>query len=263
MAYPKITVNTGLVRAVLASDTIPIPSPDLQTLTGSGTSVTSGSNTGVVTDDLVDTNNVFGIAGVFSIPLPIQPNLDEVYNITNPTTPLNTLITTLQSPNVLGLAADAFQATTLSYLIVRPGHLIDSTETFVTKGVSVGDVVYNNVTNLVTRVLAVNNEVDLTLEDDLFGTNITFNDSYTIFLGGRLAGPEGKSSEGCLLYVGTTATLQTNSPTYTNVEVMTVAGNRVIFTNFPIGNYLPVQVTQLFLTGTTAESRTGSCLAIW
>ena len=28
MAYPKITVNTGKALAVIASDTIPIPSPD-------------------------------------------------------------------------------------------------------------------------------------------------------------------------------------------------------------------------------------------
>tara|TARA_R100000541_G_scaffold28311_2_gene37608 strand:+ start:4693 stop:5493 length:801 start_codon:yes stop_codon:yes gene_type:complete len=266
MAYPKITVNTGIVRTVIASDTIPIPSPSLPTLTGIGTMITTGENTVVLTDDLVDINNTFGITGTFSDPLPIQAGLDEVYNISTPTTPLATLITTLQSPNVLGLAADAFQnGIGERYVIIRPGHLINTATTgsFVTNGVSVGDVVVNNTTNLITRVSAVNNETDLTLEDDLFGNSVTFNDTYTIFLGGQLAGPEGKSSEGCLLYVST-PTIENSTPGnyVASIKVKTVAGDDVTFLNFPVGHYLPVQITQLFSTDTTVGSRT-ACRAIW
>jgi hypothetical protein len=47
-----------------------------------------------------------------------------------------------------------------------------------------------------------------------------------------------------------------------SIRVKTVAGNNVTFLNFPIGQYLPVQITQLYSTGTTPESR-AACLAIW
>ena len=45
MAYPKITVNTGLVLDVIVkSDTVNIPWPGAQ-ITGTGTAVDSGTNT--------------------------------------------------------------------------------------------------------------------------------------------------------------------------------------------------------------------------
>ena len=41
MAYPKITVNTGLAQKVISSNTLPIPSPDLAQLTGTTTATTA------------------------------------------------------------------------------------------------------------------------------------------------------------------------------------------------------------------------------
>ena len=41
MAYPKITVNTGLAKEIIASDTIPIPAPDLPVLSGTTTAATA------------------------------------------------------------------------------------------------------------------------------------------------------------------------------------------------------------------------------
>ena len=79
-----------------------------------------------------------------------------------------------------------------------------------------------------------------------------------------MPGPEGKSSEGCLLYVSTLDTITTSiATTYVpSIRVKTVAGNNVTFLNFPVGQYLPVQITQLYVTGTTNESE-AACLAIW
>ena len=42
MAYPKITVNTGLSLEVIASDTLPIPYPGLSTLSGTNGTTQNG-----------------------------------------------------------------------------------------------------------------------------------------------------------------------------------------------------------------------------
>jgi len=262
MAYPKITVNTGLVRSVFASNTIPIPSPDLTTLTSTSTGVASGIADSDILNHLINstlTGNDQFTATV--VPLPVLIG-DRAIRKTGGGSPDSSLVTAIAAID-LTLAADTFPDGNESYTIARPNHLIDTTETFVTKGVSVGDVVYNTVTGSVTRVSVVNNEVDLTLEDDLFSSDTTFNDSYTIFLGGQLPGPEGKSSEGCLLYVSSTTPVTNIATTYVaSIRVKTVAGNDVTFLNFPIGQYLPVQITQLYSTGTTIESH-AVCRAIW
>jgi hypothetical protein len=262
MAYPKITVNTGLVRSVFASNTIPIPSPDLTTLTSTSTGVASGIADSDTLNHLINstlTGNDQFTATV--VPLPVLIG-DRAIRKTGGGSPDSSLVTAIAATD-LTLAADTFPDGNESYTIARPNHLIDTTETFVTKGVSVGDVVYNTVTGSVTRVSVVNNEVDLTLEDDLFSSDTTFNDSYTIFLGGQLPGPEGKSSEGCLLYVTSSTPVTSIATTYVaTIKVKTVAGNDVTFLNFPIGQYLPVQITQLYSTGTTIESR-AVCRAIW
>ena len=56
MAYPKITVNTGLALSLIASDTLPIPSPDLPQITG-----TADTD---VTDKLKDTTANFSTVNV-------------------------------------------------------------------------------------------------------------------------------------------------------------------------------------------------------
>jgi hypothetical protein len=66
------------------------------------------------------------------------------------------------------------------------------------------------------------------------------------------------------LYVGTdTANDAMGDATqYVDVRVLTCADNEVIFKNFKFGEYLPVQIKQLFETGTSVSARE-SCLAIW
>jgi hypothetical protein len=243
MAYPKITVNTGLVLDLsVKSDSVDIPWPGAQ-ITGTGTFLDSGANTAVTQDKLEDGGATFTSA---TAPFPVVVG-DKVFNTT---TPGNALVTGVAA-TILDLGTDIFQATPENYLITRPNHLIDTTATFITSGVKSGDIIWNTLTFTAAYVLSVNNEVDLTLSADLFGTNVTANDNYTIF-----TGQEGglKSSEGCLLYVGDSA--QASEDT----SVMPVGNSTgVLFKKFPAGNYLPVQIKRLFATGSNADGY----LAIW
>ena len=191
MAYPKITVNTGLAREIIASDTIPIPAPDL--------SVLSGTTTASTTDKLVDVGADFS-------------------------------------------------------------------------NVNVGDIIYNTTDNTSATVTAIDTSTILSVSADIF----TSPEDYEIFLGGPNGSSRINSAEGCLLYVGSNASIvqdiqPTNpvapgvgsaDPRYVNIRVKTTAGNLITFENFKVGNYLPIQVVQLMSTSTTAAAR-NTCVAIW
>ena len=59
----------------------------------------------------------------------------------------------------------------------------------------------------------------------------------------------GGTNNGCVLYIGTPG----------NVRVKTIGWDDVIFTGVYAGQFFPVQVIQVFATGTTA----GEIVAIW
>tara|TARA_R110000803_G_scaffold169965_7_gene233025 strand:- start:8084 stop:8341 length:258 start_codon:yes stop_codon:yes gene_type:complete len=59
----------------------------------------------------------------------------------------------------------------------------------------------------------------------------------------------GGTNGGCALYIGTPG----------NIRVLTVGGNDVIFTGVYAGQFFPVNVLQVFATGTTA----GEIIALW
>ena len=59
----------------------------------------------------------------------------------------------------------------------------------------------------------------------------------------------GETNNGSVLYIGTPG----------NVRVLTVGGDDVIFTGVYAGQFFPVQVLQVFDTGTTA----GEIVALW
>jgi hypothetical protein len=177
MAYPKITVNTGLAQEVISSDTLPIPSPSLPVLSGTTTATTA--------DKLVDVGADFS-------------------------------------------------------------------------NVSIGDIVYNTTDNTSASVVAIDSSTILEVSADIF----TSPESYKIFLGGPNGSSRIDSSEGCLLYVGSNEGIMDVAKSFVNVKVKTVAGSIVIFSNFPVGEYLPVQVLQLYTTGTDAAAE-NSCIAIW
>ena len=177
MAYPKITVNTGLARKIIASDTIPIPTPDL--------SILSGTTTAATANKLVDVGADFS-------------------------------------------------------------------------NVNVGDIIYNDTDNTSATVTAIDTSTILSVSADIF----TSPEDYEIYLGGPNGSSRIDSSEGCLLYVGSSLSPMTAAGSYVDVRVKTTAGNTITFENFPVGSYLPIQITQLLLTSTTAEAR-NACVAIW
>ena len=262
MAYPKINVNTGMVRPVYASDTVLIPSPDSALLTGQATAMTSGTATTNTLDHLIDTGADFLLA---TVPLPVVDG-DLAINVTGSLSNLVTNVTT----DDLTLAGDAFPNGNENYVITRPNHLIDTSESFVTKGVKVGDIVRNttntsNTLPYMAYVTAVNNEKDLTLSENLFGTVNDFSSNYVIYSSPNGGSVGLSSAEGCLLYVSSATAVGTAYATgyVAAIKVKTVAGDDVIFQNVPVGTYLPVQITQLFYTTTTEASRGGVCLGIW
>jgi len=72
-------------------------------------------------------------------------------------------------------------------------------------------------------------------------------------------------AHGCLVYPSDTETLQQDLSTSNrdtclyigiggDVRVLTVGGDDVTFSNLPSGSFVPVHVTKVFLTGTTASS---------
>lgn len=173
MAYPKITVNTGKALKLIASDTIPIPSPNAVQL--------SGTTSGATQDKLVAVGSDFS-------------------------------------------------------------------------NVVVGDIVYNTTDNTSTTVTAVDTSTILSVADDIF----TSTEDFIVFQAGPQFETRIESSTGCLLYVGANAL----NLSACDVKVKTVAGSIVTFNAFPIGRYLPVQVVQLYATGTT-DTTDNNCLAIW
>jgi len=177
MAYPKITVNTGLAKKIIASDTIPIPAADLPTLSGTTTAATA--------------NKLVDVGADFS-------------------------------------------------------------------NVSVQDIIYNTKDNMSATVTAIDSSTILSISADIF----TSPEDYSIFLGGPNGSLRINSAEGCLLYVGSSLSPMTLDGSYVDVRVKTISGNNITFENFPVGNYLPIQITQLYVTS-TAPAAQNSCIAIW
>jgi len=261
MAYQKIVVNTNQALQVLASDINHIPNlPNVSVVTGTSQAVIKSTTTGGGGAECIDAN------GNFLGTTPPRPVLttDLVFNLT---TPGNTSITAITSGTIIELAANIFTqaAGGEDYNILRKFVLIDTSKDFSALGVNAGDIVYNTTANTQALVTLVSGSL-LTLDTDIFGSATSFDDQYSIFLsGGKNAQPTVmQSADCCLLYVGadTVPAAMGDATQYVNIRVLTCSNNDVTFTNFKVGEYLPIQIKQLFDTGTSTAALT-SCLAIW
>jgi hypothetical protein len=116
--------------------------------------------------------------------------------------------------------------------------LEDSTATFETRNVQVGDVVYNNVTLQAATVIKVIDETRLLLNANIF---LSTGESYTVFAN--------NNDNACVLFIGVGGKLR----------VITAGGQEVIFDSILGGTFLPVQVVKVFQTGTTATN----LVALW
>ena len=114
--------------------------------------------------------------------------------------------------------------------------LVNSAGAFTTT-VSVGDIVINTTDGTTATVTAIDSDTTLSISADIMASG----EAYVIYAAAE--------ENGCVLYVGVTG----------DVKVKTAAGNDVVFTGVPAGSFMPVQVTQVFATGTTATN----IVALW
>ena len=120
--------------------------------------------------------------------------------------------------------------------------LVDSSKTFAE--VKAGDIVYN-VTDLSSAtVVRVDGPGVVVLNADIFASNAQ---TYTIY-----ASSNDTVNEGCIIYVGGQGQNE-------DVKVTTIGGDVVVFHRAPLGTYLPVIVSKVWKTGTSAIN----LLAIW
>lgn len=101
----------------------------------------------------------------------------------------------------------------------------------------VGDIIINTTDGTTATVTAIDSDTTLSISADIMASG----EAYVIYASAE--------ENGCVLYVGVTG----------DVKVKTAAGNDVVFTGVPAGSFMPVQVTQVFATGTTATN----IVALW
>jgi len=121
--------------------------------------------------------------------------------------------------------------------------LVASAAAFVTDNVQAGDVVYNTTDNTAATVVSVISQTQLVLNADIF---LATAKSFVIY---QQSAQTGGSNRGCVLYIGTAG----------NVRVLTSGNDIVTFSNVQAGTFFPINVIQVFTTGTTASN----IVALW
>lgn len=139
-------------------------------------------------------------------------------------------------PNPTAIASGTSTGTTANKLTV-------SGATFITKGVNVGDVVYNTTDGTAATVTAVDSETVLSLSANIIAV------ASKAFIVYQNSNSLGKQNYGCYLYVGSAG----------DVSVTTIGGDTVIFSAVPAGTILPVQILSVNSTGTVPTS----FIALW
>jgi hypothetical protein len=117
------------------------------------------------------------------------------------------------------------------------GKLIDTTQDFIESGVKIGDIIYSG-GPIVATVTAVDSATQLSVT-----TAVSTARAYTIYNAPNIP------NNGCVLYVGGAGDL----------NVVTSAGDEVVFTGVLAGSFIPVQITRVKATSTTATG----IIALW
>jgi len=125
---------------------------------------------------------------------------------------------------------------------VGVNELIKFGGTFITDGVTTGDIVYNTTAQLAATVVTVDSETTLTLNADIF---LATAEDFIIYTGNSNTG----SLTPCVFFVGTTG----------NVKVVTEGGDTVLLKNLANGQFIPVSVSRILKTETTASN----IVALW
>jgi hypothetical protein len=114
--------------------------------------------------------------------------------------------------------------------------LVNTSGDFINANVAVGDVVYNITDGTAATVVSVSSATVVVLNANIFAAS---EKNYIIY---QESPQTGLGNPGCYLYVGAAG----------NVAVTTLGGDEIIFNAVPVGTVLPVQVSKLKSTGTTA-----------
>jgi len=131
---------------------------------------------------------------------------------------------TIRVPNPAAIANTGTSAAPTGAQLVGTG-------TEFTKTVAVGDIVYDTTNSVVATVDAIVSDTVLTTS-----AAIATGASYVIY------SQANNPSNGCVLYVGVAG----------DVKVKMAGGNDVVFKGATAGSFLPINVLQVFATGTTA-----------
>jgi hypothetical protein len=115
--------------------------------------------------------------------------------------------------------------------------IVDSAVDFIALNIQIGDLVWEIDGASYTVVTEIVDANTLNVADSVIGTG----DTYSIYAYNQF--------ESAVLYVGTGG----------NVEVQTVGGDTVIFSNVNSGQFLPVQVLRVTAGGTSAND----IIALW
>ena len=118
-----------------------------------------------------------------------------------------------------------------------PNRLYDEQVNFIALNVGVGDIVYNNTSNLGATVLEVESQYGLVLNADIASSA---GDSYTIY---QASAQTGLGNQGCCLLA------MDND----NVSIVTIGGDNVTI-YIQKGNILPLQVKKITY---------GNVIALW
>jgi hypothetical protein len=117
------------------------------------------------------------------------------------------------------------------------GKLIDTTQDFIAAGVRIGDIIYS-AGPIVATVTAVDSATQLSVT-----TAVGTSRAYTLYNTPDIP------NNGAVLYVGVAG----------DVDVITAGGDEVTFTGVLAGSFIPVQVTRVKDTSTTASG----IIALW
>lgn len=119
-----------------------------------------------------------------------------------------------------------------------PGKLVDANGDFIDNGVKIGDIIYNTTTAASAKVTAVDS-----------ATQLSVTGSFNLGANYNLYATRDTPNNGCVLYVGVTG----------DVKLITAAGDTVTLVGVLAGSFIPIQVTRIFRTGTTATN----IIALW
>jgi co-chaperonin GroES (HSP10) len=219
MAYQKLQASKAI--AVIPSDTVDIPNPGSLAISST---TTSGAVSKLI-DAISGTNSTDGLTLTDASKNFVSLGVKVGDTVENTTTPGTTTVTAVNTTE-LTLKEDIFASSGDNY----------SVGSFLRLGVKIGDIIYSGA--IAATVTAVDSATQLSVS-----TTIPTATAYKLYASRDM------SNNGAVLYVGGAG----------NVELITAGGDDLVFTGVPAGSFMPVQVTRVKDTSTTATE----IIALW